>query len=201
MLQHFRHSIANKRSDRCGLGGFLIFSPCMQEAPRLFEATAYTRPEVVDSSHDGAGVNHASVGAPKMLEIQTQELVNHARAMEDHLWPLGFEPISKPLASNTVSRSSDERHWQVFQRAELFLDFRRRGLFTSLRGQSPSFTLRTFRVLKPATVASNLLFGNFLRGVPSLEVEGESESGAISSLRTRRWPWLAQRAPTIEVLD
>ena len=76
----------------------------MHEAPRFFEATAHTRLEVLDSSHDGAGVTDASVGAPKMMEMPTPELVNHVRAMEDHLWPLGFEPISKPLASSTVSR-------------------------------------------------------------------------------------------------
>ena len=69
MLQHFCHFIAKKKSGRCGIGGFLFFSPCMQEAPRFFEATACTRPEVLDSSHDGAGVEDASVGAPKMLEI------------------------------------------------------------------------------------------------------------------------------------
>ena len=97
-----------------------------------------------------------------MLEIPTQELVNHARAMEDHLRPLGFEPISKLLASSTVSRSSDERHWQVLQRAELFLDPRRRGPLTSLEGSSSASLFELSESVKPATVASNLLFGNFL---------------------------------------
>ena len=97
-----------------------------------------------------------------MLGIPTQELVNPPREMGDHLRPLGFEPISKLFASSTAFRSSDERHWQVLQRAEFSLDPRRRGLFTLLEG-SPSASLSELSESgKPAAIASNFLFGNFL---------------------------------------
>ena len=85
--------------------------------------------------------------------------------------------------------------------------FLRRGLFTSLKGESPSFTLRAFRVSQACHDSIKLalrklprgllglsrslpLFKSlredlrplgdfFLRGVPSPEVEEESESGAL----------------------